>query len=243
MTKENFFSKKVTVVLVNPMNQGNIGAVARSMANFDFLNLAIVGNINIEEDARKRAKHANHVLNKIKRFKSFELARKNFDLVIGTSGVVGTDDNLTRSPLLVEEVVKTIKEYDGEIGLFFGPEDKGLTREELLMCDFLINIPCSKKYGVMNLSHALTIILYEFFKFSKQNSLREKHVLASSKEKDVTYEVINEILENMSFKAESDRETQKKLWKRILGKSFITKREIFSMLGFFRNIDYFLKKK
>lgn len=242
MNKKNHFSKKFTIVLVNPINQGNIGAVARSMANFDFTKLAIIGKTNIEE-ARKRAKHAGHILDNAKHYENFEVARKEFDTIIGTSGIIGTDDNLARSPLLIEEAIKKIEEYDGKIGLFFGPEDKGLTKEELIMCDLLINIPCSNKYQVMNISHALTIILYEFFKAYNENTLRKKHALASTKEKDVTYEVIKDIIKNMSFKAESDKETQKKLWRRILGKSFITKREISSMLGFFRNVEYTLKNK
>ena len=234
---------ELCVVLVNPLYQGNVGAVARVMANFGLSQLFIVGDFVVEQEARNRAKHANHVLSNMKRFGSFSEARKHFDLVIGTSGVIGSDDNLLRSPLLVEEAVLKLKGFDGRVGLFFGSEDKGLSKDDLSLCDFVISIPCSDDYGVMNVSHAAAIVFYEFFKVFKDNKLREGHVLASVKEKDVAYEVILSILEDMSFRAESDRETQKVLWRKVLGKSFITKREISSLLGFFRNIHHSLKKK
>ena len=232
----------VSVVLVNPINEGNVGAIARAMANFDFANLIIVGDLVINDEARNRAKHANHILDKVVRCKSFDDARQKFDVIIGTTGIVGTDYNVPRSPLLVEEAVVELSKFSGSVGLIFGPEDKGLSNEELSLCDFVINIPCSDNYGVMNLSHSATVIFYEFFKSFNTLELRKNHVLASVKEKDVTYALISKILDDMSFRAESDRETQRIVWRRVLGKSFITKREISSLMGFFRNVDYSIEK-
>ena len=48
--------------------------------------------------------------------------------------------------------------------MVFGRESTGLTREEILKCDVLVSIPASKAYPVLNLSHAVAIILYELFK-------------------------------------------------------------------------------
>jgi tRNA/rRNA methyltransferase len=56
----------LSVILVRPLYQGNVGAVARSMVNFGLSDLIIVGSFSVEEEARCRAKHANRVLDNIR---------------------------------------------------------------------------------------------------------------------------------------------------------------------------------
>jgi len=41
----------------------------------------------------------------------------------------------------------------------------------------------------------------------------------------------------MDFSSKSKKETQIKVWKRVVGKSFLTKREIFALFGFFKKLD------
>jgi len=40
----------------------------------------------------------------------------------------------------------------------------------------------------------------------------------------------------MNFSQKSKKETQIKVWKRIMGKAFLTKREIFALFGFFKKL-------
>ena len=57
------YNDDVCIVLVNPQNDGNIGAVARSMLNFGFTDLRIVGRSGEwSEEARNRAKNEQSVL-------------------------------------------------------------------------------------------------------------------------------------------------------------------------------------
>lgn len=233
------------VILVKPLYQGNVGAIARAMANFNLSKLCIVGDFVIEDESRNRAKHANYILDDIAFFESFEDLRQEFDLLVGTTGIIGTDYNLPRSPLNLEEAVLELKDKKGKIGLVFGPEDSGLSNELLLKCDFTLHIPTSKDYPILNLSHAASIVFYEFFKnnSSRTKDIRSEHALASIKDREIILEIINGILENMSFRADSDRETQRVVWIRVIGKSFLTKRELFSVIGFFRNIEYLMKNK
>jgi tRNA/rRNA methyltransferase len=142
--------------------------------------------------------------------------------------------------LLPEEVVSECKNLNGKIGLVFGSEDSGLSNDDLLLCDFALHIPSSSEYPVLNLSHAASIVFYEFF---KNNDLRGSHVVASLREREEALIVLNEVVDNMSFRAESDRDTQRVVWRRVIGKSLLTKRELFSVIGFFRNVLFSLKKK
>ena len=43
-------------------------------------------------------------------------------------------------------------------------------------------------------------------------------------------------LDKMEFATPQDRETQEKVWKRIVGKSFMSKREAFALMGFLRKL-------
>ena len=69
------YSNRVSIVLVRPQFDGNIGAVARSMMNFGFLDLRIVDrDPNWSEEVRNRAKHAQSVLDNAKFFSDIESA-------------------------------------------------------------------------------------------------------------------------------------------------------------------------
>ena len=232
----------LSVILVRPLYQGNVGAIARAMANFDISKLIIVGSYSVEEEARCRAKHANHVLDNIVFYKSLNALRKDFDVLVATTGIVGSDYNLPRSPLTLREAVNECKSVNGKIGLVFGPEDNGLSADNLSVCDFSLSIPSSSKYPVLNLSHAASIVFYEFFKVQKE-SFRSEHKLASVREREELVSIINEIVDNMEFRAESDRDTQKVVWRRVIGKSFFTKRELFAVFGFFKNVKHYFNKK
>jgi tRNA/rRNA methyltransferase len=82
-----FYSKRVSIVLVRPQFDGNIGAVARSMKNFGFTDLRIVGRDNVwSDEVRNRAKHAQSVLDDAKFYDDIKSAVSDSSLVIGTSG-------------------------------------------------------------------------------------------------------------------------------------------------------------
>lgn len=241
MSDKKELNLNMSVILVNPINEGNVGAIARSMANFDLENLIIVGSFEFGDVARSRAKHANYILDKVKFYSSLNDLRYDFDLLIGTTGIIGNDYNMPRSPLSVSEAINECKNVKGHIGLVFGPEDKGLSNDDLMICDFTTHIPASDTYSVLNLSHAATILFYEFFKITSNNDLRKTHKLASVRERDEAIKIIDNIINNMDFRAESDVDTQRVVWRRVIGKSFLTKRELFSVIGFFRNIKYYFK--
>ena len=47
---------------------------------------------------------------------------------------------------------------------------------------------------------------------------------------------IEKILGKMEFQTPEKKDTQRKIWKRIIGKSFMTKREAFALIGFLKKI-------
>src|SRR6195256_6339941 len=78
---------EVRVVLVEPKNQGNVGAVARAMKNFGVEELVLVNPCPIGEEARQRAMHGADILEAAKVVPDFDASIEDADFVVGTSGV------------------------------------------------------------------------------------------------------------------------------------------------------------
>ena len=53
----------------------------------------------------------------------------------------------------------------------FGPEASGLTNEDISILNYILQIPTSKKFKSMNLSHSLIIICYEYLNYLIQINL------------------------------------------------------------------------
>ena len=49
----------------------------------------------------------------------------------------------------------------------FGPEASGLSNKDLSYSNYILQIPTSKNFKSLNLSHSVTIICYEIFKYFK----------------------------------------------------------------------------
>jgi TrmH family RNA methyltransferase len=220
----------ISVVLVEPGNSGNVGAVARAMANFGFSSLVLVNPRcnHLSQTARNRAKWANGILSKAKKVKSLSSIKST---LVATTGKLGTDYNINRSPITPASLSE-IKA--GNIAVVFGRESSGLTNQEISKCDFVVAIPASKKYPTLNLSHAVAVILYELAK--KKENVSSHIMFASKPEKDQLLKLLNSAMKKMKFKNSQKKKTQLMVWKRMIGKSFLTKREAYALMGFLKKI-------
>ena len=68
------------IVLVEPQHPGNIGAVARIMANFGIDDLAIVNGCEITGEGFARSKSGRPILEKLQRFETMQEALADCDL-------------------------------------------------------------------------------------------------------------------------------------------------------------------
>lgn len=227
----------ISVVLIEAENSGNIGAIARVMANFDFKELILINPKCkvICEESICRAKHAQEILNTAKIVDKAHL--KNFDYLIATTSKIGTDFNIPRVPISPEQLVQSLKnKTNARIAILFGREGKGLINEEIEAADFTIAIPTSRKYPAMNVSHSVAIILYELSKIAQKGNIADHINPISSAEKKQISKMLDSILKKMKFSTKEKKETQQKVWKRIIGRAFLSKREAYAVMGFLRKI-------
>ncbi|MBN1275830.1 RNA methyltransferase [Candidatus Woesearchaeota archaeon] len=225
----------VRVVLVRPEHPGNVGAVARAMANFGFSDLVLVDPRcdHLSDESMQRAKHAKAVLRKAVTCASLE--ESGCDWLVATSGKLGSDENIPRLPLQPWQLAGRVMGVRSRVvGVVFGPESSGLRNDELERCDAFLAIPTSKRYPILNLSHAVTVVLYEL------SIARQGEPLAyaplDAEHKRVLLGLIDESLDSLPFQTPEKRETQRLVWHRLVGKSFLTRREGFSLMGFFKKV-------
>lgn len=154
------------IVLVRTKFGGNLGAVARVMANFGVSDLRLV---TPEADrhaleARAMASHGEHLLQQAREYATFLDAISDCTWVAATSARLG---GLYRKQnvLSVRDGLRVASEHaqQGKIALVFGPEDRGLLNEEITLCHQLIHIPAHPDYDVLNLAQAAAICLYEWY--------------------------------------------------------------------------------
>ncbi len=222
------------IIVIEIENPGNLGAIARAMANFGLKNLVLVNpKCSIDHhDAKCRAKHAQKILEKAKIVDSID----KYDYLIGTTAKLGTYYNLPRSPLTPEQMAEKIEKIGRrKVGLIIGREGPGLTNEEIRKCDFVVTIPGSK-YNTLNISHACAILFYELFKTKGKKQFIEKYTPINKKEKEHILKKFDNLFDTLKFSTEEKRETQKIAWKRILGKAMLTKREGFVVFGLLKKL-------
>lgn len=233
----------LTIILVEIEHAQNLGAVCRVMANFGIKDLVLINPKCKKEDidAIKRAKHAATPILEHAKIADFTVL-KRFDLLIGTTARTGTAYNIARSPLLPEEMAIMLHENglfsDQKVraGLVIGREGHGLSNAEIKQCDYVVTIPTHPEYDTMNVSHAVAILLYEIYKKLGTSKIEQKYPKATGKEKDVLLSLMEKVLKTMNFESESKRRAQWITWKRIIGKTILTKQEARVLMGFLRRL-------
>ncbi len=155
---------RIRVVLVGPLYGGNVGSACRAMKNMGLRDLVIAapaGPLD-EDEGRIMACHAKDIFAARREAPTVAEAVADCGLVAGTTARPGLYRAHARTPRdwaprLLEAAA------DAPVALVFGPEDRGLSNEELAPCTQLIQIPSSPAYPSLNLAQAVLICAYELF--------------------------------------------------------------------------------
>ena len=208
------------VVIVEPEYEGNLGMIARVVKNFGAEGLVLVNpKVKIGEEARRRAMHAQDVLDNAEVYGSLDEVRKELPYLLGTTAKTASNYNVNRSFLFPWEIDKV-----KGMGLVVGRESWGLTNEELEICDAVTVIPTSPEYGTMNISHAVAVLLYEFTKHEEERDI------ADPKVREQIYRNWDKLLEELGYRGEK-RKIQGVLFRRSLEKAMLNDREAHGIVG------------
>jgi len=212
------------------LNDGNVGAVARAMKNFGLKDLFLVRPCVVGEEATKRAMHGIDILKSAKTVLTEQEALKGVDFIAATSGVDTTNEkNFSRISMSPREFATKVKDSKGRFALLFGREDFGLDKELLRKCDFLITIPASEEYSILNISHAAGIVFYELFA-SGVESWGPR--VAGELEKEKLYEYFSMLLDSIDYPPHKKEKTRL-MFRRLMARSVPSTWEFHTMMGVF----------
>lgn len=219
---------KFRVVLVEPLNDGNIGAIARSMKNFGLDELVLVRPCAVGEEATKRAMHGIDILKKAETVFTEREALMGVNFVAATSGVnTSNEKNFSRISLSPREFAAKIGDAEGTVALMFGREDFGLDKEVIRKCDFLVTIPANPAYSILNISHAAAILFYELF---SSGIVKWEPRLAGELEKEKLYEYFAMLLDAVDYPPHKKAKTQV-MFRRLIGRAVPTTWEFHTLMG------------
>lgn len=161
------------IVLVEPREAGNVGAVARAMKNFGFGELWIVGeHPPLLPVSGWWASGADDVLGRARFAPTLAEAIGDAQVTVATTSMRGRTSPVTFTPrTLAEKFASAANEQI--VALVFGREDSGLTREELMLCQYTAAIPTNDVFPTMNLAQAACVFCYELSSIVPSPSPRE----------------------------------------------------------------------
>ena len=206
----------VKVVLVGTTHPGNIGAAARAIKNMGIFNLALVKPKEFPSDiAIYRSKAAKDILENAEIYESLEDAIAGCKLIVGTSARARSVPWPVFNPRDAAEEMRKISKQ-GNVAIVFGREDRGLTNDELGLCNFHVHIPSDPKYSSLNLSQAVQILAYEIrLAYSKDEVINEVKWdvdLANNEQTERLIDHMEELMQDVEF---YDVENPRKLLLRV----------------------------
>lgn len=240
LTKEqeeeiNLFKKNIYIVFVECETPGNIGFLARTMANFGLKNLVLINPPTLTNEAYYQATHGKYIVENAKIFPTLNdfYQSQRVDFKVASTGMAGGSYNLSRIPLRPEELGKSMN-VSNKIAILFGREGNGLTNKEIEECDICVSIPTDPTYPIMNISHAAAIIFYEMFKNKHDFGVKGLDE-STDLEKEYLIKDMEELIDSLDIPNHKKRNGLK-TFNNIVSRAFITGREAHTLKGILRRL-------
>jgi tRNA/rRNA methyltransferase len=160
----------ITIVLVSPQGALNLGSIARVMKNMGLSNLTLVDPRCDPhgEEARQMAVHAFDVLEQARIVATIPEAIADVTRTIATTG--RSRSRSVETPLLPPEIGLPWL-LDTPSALIFGPEDRGLSNDELAYAQRFVCIPSTETYSSLNLAQAVAVCARDLVRAAQMGDL------------------------------------------------------------------------
>ena len=229
------------VVLVATRNPLNIGAAARAMSNFGFLNLCLVNPFEPSFREARSAVGASELLANARVFATVAEAVADCTLVVGTTAVGSRE---VRHPVKgLQDAAPLIRKRlaAGHVALLFGSEKFGLSNEDLSHCSWLLRIPTREEHRSMNLGQAVAVCLYELARSSRRAQIPQRDQPATAADINRVAALLLAALDaSGSLKSRSAPRTEEKL-RRLMRRHHLTAEDAKFWLGMFSQIVWKLR--
>ncbi|MDD5223997.1 MAG: RNA methyltransferase [bacterium] len=225
--------QKVHFILVETKYEGNLGAAARALDNLGFSRLALVNpRVKIGDEARKWANQSQKILENARIYSSLAEAVDEMGLVVGTTRRKGIQRGHAIVPREMADMAAPLARVN-QVGVVFGPEDRGLTTRELKLCRWVVRIPSPSANDSFNLAQAVAIVGYDLMA-----ALREKDIprLATTRNQEAMFKRLEVLLTEIGFLREDDPTRMMVKIRRMFYRSGLSEQEIKILQGMISQI-------
>jgi tRNA/rRNA methyltransferase len=232
-----------TVILVEPQQPDNVAAIARVMASFGFKELMLVNPLLNTKDIRpEMSRGGTHIIDDIIIHDSMKSIRQEHTLLIGTTAKKSLTRSYSKDHITITGMKELLEKNNGKAGIIFGREDRGLTNEELELCDYTVRIETSEEQRALNLSHAAAIILHSISQLELKNN--DEPISSENKER-----IINEVRSIYALSSKKNNtyiqkreQTHAIVWRRMLGNTMLNDNHAKAIIGFLNETRKALQK-
>lgn len=234
--------ENISIILVETQLPENIGSAARAMANMGITQLVLVKPKNCDlSRVRKTATGMSvDIVEQMEVYDDLKTALKPFRYIVGTTARLGNHRPAMADPrLLASELISISQE--NRVGILFGPEDCGLSNEQLRFCQNIVTIHTAY-FSSLNLSHAVMIICYELFMNSREPNTVSLPRLANSFELEGMYDHLQKVLLKIGFINPQNPEHWMNNVRRFLSRVSLRAREVKIIRGICRQIDWYTEQ-
>ena len=232
--------ENVTIILVQPQIPENIGAVARAMHNMGLHRLVLADPKNCDRDRmfKMATGSSTNVLDSMDIYENLREALEPFQYLVGTTARIGVSrPALTRPRSLAQKLIPISQ--NNLVGILFGPEDRGLSNDQLRFCHTITTVPTAS-FSSLNLAQAVMIFCYELFLATDQPPQGTPIPrLANSFELEGMYDHLREMLSKIGFLDPQNPEHWLLNIRRFLSRTPLRAREVRIIRGICRQMDWY----
>ncbi|MDP9194889.1 MAG: RNA methyltransferase [Acidobacteriota bacterium] len=226
---------RLRIVLVEPREAGNVGAVARVMKNFGFDELWIVGeHPELLPVSGWWASGADDVLAAAHYAPTLQDAVADAHLTVATTSMRGRTTPVSFTSRTLAERFASLGD-DQTMALVFGREDHGLTREELMLCLHTAAIPTNDLSPVMNLAQSVGVFCYELSAITPAPVARD---LPDGAAIERLHRHAQELLLEIGFLWKDNPDHIYDDLRSMVGRAGLDAREVTILLGIIRQIEW-----
>jgi tRNA/rRNA methyltransferase len=216
------------IVLVRTKDDANIGSVARVMKNFGLSQLFLVApTCTLTRRAYALASHAGDLLEQAVVYTNLQAAIAGCTTVLGTTARSRTSEGFqVYSP---RDLTTSLPRQGGAV--VFGPEDKGLSNDELDLCQGYVQIPTAA-YASLNLAQAVNLIAYEWFLgLEASPNETEPADIAPREELEAMYVQLLELFHHIGYTDAQREASIIHLYRRLIDRARPSSREVATLRG------------
>ncbi|MFH2066075.1 MAG: RNA methyltransferase [Pseudomonadota bacterium] len=233
----------ITIVLHRPRYPENIGAAVRAGYNMGITKVCVVEPADY--DKNKILKMATHSLadgvENIRQYNNLKEALAPFQYIVGTTARLGKHRHNLTNPKQIAKKIASLSDQI-PIAVLFGPEDRGLTNEDLQYCHSFVNIPTAS-FSSLNLAQAVMVICYELFTAQKTEAPKYIPRLATRHELDGMYHQLQEILTKINFLNPHNPEYWMNNIRSFFSRLELRAKEVSIIRGICRQVSWYAEKR